>query len=118
MQPAAFDLDLYRGDTARMQLTLWAAGHTPVDLTGVAVKSEIRDRPAGTTLISLHCTITLPNIIEVFLSRANSEKLPQAGVWDLQLVYPNGDVFTPIAGQVKVTMDVTDSTQPYVEHFG
>jgi len=56
------------------------------------------------------CTITLPNIINIFLAAADSHKLPAKGVWDLQLTFLDGEVQTPIAGPVTVTPDVTDST--------
>jgi hypothetical protein len=112
MQPASLPLDVYRGDSQRMQIKLWMdAGATiPYDLTGVTAKSEIRDRPAGPCIVAMACTITLPNIINIYLAAVDSHKLPAKGVWDLQLTYASGDVKTPVAGVVTVTTDVTDST--------
>lgn len=110
MQPAKLDLDIYRGDSMRLRFKLWDQDQLPLDLTAVLVKSEIRDRPAGTTVIALTCNVELPNVIELFLPSDKSQKLPQNGVWDLQLNYGSGEVKTPLAGQVKVTADVTDST--------
>ncbi len=113
MQPAKLDLDLYRGDTWGMRLKLYAQGMVPLDLTDVVAKSQIRDRPAGNTIVPLDCTITLPNIVELALTPENSIKLPVSGVWDLQLTFPSSnEIKTPLAGQVSVTPDVTDST-PY-----
>jgi hypothetical protein len=109
MQPATLPLEIYRGDTARLQVKLWKEDHIAIDLTGAVAKAEIRDRPAGTQIVALTCTITLPNIIDVVLSAANSLKLPAAGVWDLQLTFASGEVKTPLAGPVTVTPDVTDS---------
>ena len=110
MQPANLPLDLYRGDSGRMQVTVSDKAQQPVDLTGVVAKAEIRDRPAGTTIVPLICVVTLPNIIDVTLLAADSQKLPSKGVWDLQLTYASGDVKTLLVGQVQVTTDVTDST--------
>jgi hypothetical protein len=110
MQPASLPLALYRGDTFRLQIALSDQSGTPLDLTGVVAKSEIRDRPAGAVIIELQCVITLPNIIQLTLLAADSEDLPPQGVWDLQLTYLSGDVATPLAGPVTVTPDVTDST--------
>jgi hypothetical protein len=110
MQPANLPLDLYRGDSGRMQVTVLDKAQQPVDLTGVVAKAEIRDRPAGTTIVPLTCVVTLPNIIDVTLSAVDSHKLPAKGVWDLQLTYASGEVQTLLAGQVQVTPDVTDST--------
>ncbi len=114
MQPAQLPLDIYRGDSLRLRIKLStkdAAGvPQPLDLSAVIVTSEIRDRPAGTTVIPFTCYVTLPNSIELFLSSDKSQTLPQNGVWDLQLSYGSGEVKTPLAGPVVVTPDVTGST--------
>lgn len=112
MQPAKLDLDIYRGDSMRLRIKLYDQGQNPIDLTDVAAKSEIRDRPAGCVIVAFECTITLPNVIELFLPAGLSHTLPIGGVWDLQLTFLNGEVQTPLAGQVTVIPDVTDST-PY-----
>ena len=110
MQPADLPLDIYRGDTFRLQVTLSDQNNVPLDLTGVIAKSEIRDRPAGTVIVALQCSIMLPNIINATLLATDSHHLPAQGVWDLQLTYLSGDVATPLAGPVSITTDVTDST--------
>jgi hypothetical protein len=110
MQPASLPLELYRGDTFRLQITLSDQNNVPLDLTGVVAKSEIRDRPAGSIIVPFQCTVTLPNIIDLALLTVDSRNLPAQGVWDLQLTYLSGDVATAVAGPVTVTPDVTDST--------
>ena len=110
MQPAQLPLDIYRGDSYPLRLQFWDSNNAAVDLTGVVAKSQIRDRPAGTSIIDMTCVITLPNTIDVYLAATDSQNLPAQGVWDLQLTYPSGDVRTPVAGPVMVTPDVTDST--------
>ena len=110
MQPASLPLQLYRGDTFRVQITLSDQNNVPLDLTGVVADSEIRDRPAGSIIVPLQCAVVLPNIVNLTLLAADSQNLPPQGVWDLKLTYPSGDVATPLAGSVTVTPDVTDST--------
>jgi len=58
-----YGLAPYRGDTHRWRFLLWAdPGRTvAVDLTGVAVKAEIRSAPGGTFVAALGCTVTRPN---------------------------------------------------------
>jgi hypothetical protein len=109
MLPAPYDLALYRGDTLRLQFALWSdAGRTqPTDLTGVTALSQIRDKPDGKTVVELTCTITAPNIIDLYLDADDAEALPKKGAWDLQLTWPSGDVLSPVAGKVTVTADVT-----------
>lgn len=112
MTPGKFNLSLYRGDTYQWRFVLWADAEktVPVDLAGVTVKSEIRDKPGGTLQATLACEIESPNIIVAALSAVESEKLiAPAAAWDLQLCYNSGDVTTILAGQVKITQDVTES---------
>jgi hypothetical protein len=110
MIPGSYTLTLYKGDFAHYRFTLWQdlARVVPADLSSVVlVKAEIRDRPGGDLIVAMVCTLTQPNIIDMRLSTASSEKLPSSGVWDLQLTYASGDVSSPLAGPVAVTGDVT-----------
>ena len=113
MIPATHDLTLYRGDTARWQFRLWsdAAKTVPVDLTGVTVDAMIRDKTSGGNFFAtLDCTVTQPNLIDMVLtSTAAADLAIKAGVWDLQLTYPSGDIITVLRGAVAVTEDVTNS---------
>ena len=110
-QPGTFKLDLYRGDSYHWQARLWddAPGGVATDLTGATVKAEIRDKSAGTKIVELTCTLTLPNIIDVTMTPAMWATCPSKGVWDLQVTMPSGEVRTVLAGDVTVTSDVTDS---------
>jgi hypothetical protein len=110
MTPGTANLDIYRGDTKRWQFKLWkdTAKTQPTDLTGVAVTATIRDEAIGGSFeLPLTCTVTLPNIVDMVLTADQSRSLPAVGVWDLQLNYASGDIFTPLKGAVVVTQDVT-----------
>jgi hypothetical protein len=112
--PGAYSLTLYRGDSYAWQFRIWSdeAKTQPADLTGVEAKAEVRDKPGGTTIMELVCTVEVPNIVHVELTADLwlGWTLAKA-VWDLQLTYPSGDVITVVAGSVAVTADVTDSAQ-------
>jgi hypothetical protein len=112
MMPGAYPLAIYRGDTSAWTFVLWgdAAKTEPVDLSSYSVKAEIRDRPGGSTIIPLALVVTLPNIIDASLAPNASRAAPASGQWDLQLTDPTGRIMTVLAGPVKVTGDVTDST--------
>jgi hypothetical protein len=115
--PSAYDLTVYRGDTYTWDFRLWNdVGKTqPTDLTGIMVKAEIRDRPAGSLIVPLTLTVILPNTIHASLDAPHSSQLPvPTGVWDLQLTYPDTSVLTVLGGNVAVTADVTDSSPPGV----
>ena len=112
MMPGSFSLNIYRGDTHAWRFTLWQDPEktVPVDLNGVAVKAEIRDKPAGAVIQTIALVVTQPNIIDASLTAAVTAQLPASGRWDLQLTDADGWVSTILAGAVKVTGDVTDST--------
>jgi hypothetical protein len=109
MIPGRYSLMVYRGDTARWTFVLWAnaAKTVAADLTGVAVKSQIRNRPGGVLVLELPCVVTLPNTVGIVLTAAQCAALPAAAVWDMQLTYPTGDVSTVVSGGVNVVPDVT-----------
>lgn len=112
MMPATFPMELYRGDTGRWQFKFWtdASKTVPLDLTGSTPKAEIRDTYAGDVVMVLACQLTAPNIVNVTLAAALwAAWTHKKGVWDLQVTYGNGDVFTFVAGPVTVAPDVTDS---------
>ena len=111
--PAQYPLNLYRGDTYRWRFSLWldAAKTVPIELEGVEPKAEIRNRPGGSTIVALDCSIDDSNTVVVELSAEASRRIPNTGgVWDLELTYPSGDVGTVLAGNVSITLDVTNST--------
>jgi hypothetical protein len=112
MNPGTGNLDIYRGDTKRWQFKLWtdAKRTVPADLTGVTVNASIRDKAlSGSYETALACTVAAPNTINMTLTASQSRDLPAVGVWDLQLTYSNGDIYTVLKGAVIVTQDVTRS---------
>jgi hypothetical protein len=112
MMPGTYPLIIYRADDHAWRFVLWqdAAKSVPVDLTGVTVAAEVRDRPAGASIFPLALTVTLPNIIDAELDHDITAQLPASGRWDLQLTDPAGWVSTILAGGVTVTGDITDSS--------
>jgi len=112
MTPGKFDFNMYRGDTYSWRFILWIDEEKtdPVILTGAVVEAEIRDKPGGMAIIELPCTIVPPNIIDVTMTPQNYVGCPAKGVWDMQIIYPNGIVNTPIGGSISITPDVTGST--------
>jgi hypothetical protein len=110
-QPGVYDLTMYRGDSYRWRVALWqdTAATIPVDLTGATVAAEIRDKTAGTSVVTLGVVVTPPNVIDLEMTPASYEGCPTKGVWDLQVTYPDASVRTVLKGAVAVNGDVTDS---------
>jgi hypothetical protein len=118
MNPGVGNLDIYRGDTKRWIINLWtdAKRTVPSDLTGATANATIRDKAiGGSYVLALTCTITLPNIVNMTLIPDQSRSLPAVGVWDLQISYPSGDIYTVLRGNVIVTQDVTYSANAPVQ---
>lgn len=109
MIPGTYDLCIYRGDTARWRFLVWQdlAKTVPVDLTGATVRSQIRNAPGGGNPTDMNCTVTVPNTIDMVLP-AGTNPSPR-GVWDLEVTYPSGDVFTILSGRVMTMADVTNA---------
>jgi hypothetical protein len=115
--PDKYDLALYRGDSFTWTFILWTdpTKTARFDLTGVTLKAEIRDKPAGLTIVELTCAaVGAPEdgTVQVDLSADDCKLVPERGAWDLQLTYSDGRVHTWVAGKVNNTPDVTDSTLP------
>lgn len=100
MRPADYNLKIYRGDTSRWQIKLWADKDKTqcADLTGITVKATLRDKTRGNFTLPLDCIFTGVNIIEMVLTSVQSRDLPTRGVWDLKLTYPGGDIVTVLIG--------------------
>ena len=113
MRPGVFNLVLYRGDTYRWQFVLWTddAKTDPADLSDVTVEAEIRNTFAGLSVLPMACVVTEPNIIDMTLEATDwTGWAHDKAVWDLQLTYGDGSVFTALKGTVTVAPDVTDSS--------
>jgi hypothetical protein len=114
MLPGRFSLQLYRGDSASYQFTIWSdrQGMTPLDIAGCIPLAEIRDAPGGLLLATMTTIIQAPNIVKMSLTPGQTLALPHKAVWDLQLSFGTSEVLTPIAGGVAVQDDVSASLPP------
>jgi len=110
MMPGIFPVSVYRGDSLEWRVVIWTDQHRsiPLDLTFIQAKAEIREQHGAVRFHPLTCEVTLPNIIDVYLSAHTSRDLPQEGAWDLQLTQIDR-VFTILRGPVAVVDDITDS---------
>lgn len=105
--PGDLPLSLYRGDSYAWTVRVWGDdAHTvPGDLAGAAAAAEVRK---GADVVTLACTVTEPNVIDILLPSDGWGAMgPGVGRWDLQLTWPDGRVYTVLAGAVTVVGDVT-----------
>jgi len=109
--------DFYRGDTQVYRLILKKEDGTPVDLTGSSVwftiKRNVKDLDTEAIVQKKVDNHVDPSngITEIKLEPSDTNTAtPGQYVYDFQLVKPNGDVKTLLAGKVKILADVTRST--------
>lgn len=119
MTPGKYDLDLYRGDSYAWTFRLWQddARTQPADLEGATAAAQLRDKPGGSEVIDLACSVVSSgppgnpvwNTVQVELPAGSWADAPGlgCGVWDLQVTYPGAVVQTVVAGKVTVRQDVT-----------
>jgi hypothetical protein len=108
--PTQYPLEIYKGDTFRMQISAWQddAETIPLDLAGATARAEIRDKAGGKLLATMDVTLTTPNVIDMELHASVTAALaPGKRAWDLEVTLANGDTRTVLAGPAQVVADVT-----------
>ena len=105
---------IYRGDTYSHVLEFWndVAETDPFAITGTVTgqikAARLTSDVDGTALASFACAVSGAgnNIVTISLTPAQTEDLPDAAYWDLQ-VDDGGVITTLLTGKVKVWGDVT-----------
>ena len=114
--PAKLKLTIYQGATFRKRLT-WSVGTpaVPVDLTGCTARMQVRPE-VESPMVLLELTtanggIALGGVagtIELYVSDDASTLFTwTAGVWDLEIEFPGGDVRRLAQGSIGVSPEVT-----------
>ena len=108
-EPATLNLKFVAGDSFSRTIRLLESDSTPIDLTGLTGRAQIRDRPKGKLLGTFTVTIPTPTNGEVTfaLTATETRALPGSGVWDLELDGGDTNTHTIVSGTVKVMPDVT-----------
>lgn len=117
MNPAKLDLEIYRGSVFRKGFQ-WIIQSTGVamDLTGCSIRMQIKESTCSETpLIELNTDNGRIVIVSAIDGKWTVEILPVDTatiaairyVYDMDITFPSGDVFTVCRGIIKVTEDVT-----------
>lgn len=117
MTPAKLDLEIYQGSTFRKGFQ-WKIQSTdlPMDLTGCQVKMQIRESECSETVAVECSTANGGAVIESaidgkwYVEIASDDNLllnPIRYVYDMDITFPSGDVFTVARGVIKVIKQVT-----------
>jgi len=113
--PAKLKFTIYQGATFRKRLTWEAPSGTPIDLTGCTarmhVRSEVESAVVLLNLTTENGGITLggaTGVIELLSAPTETATMAwDGGVWDLEIVHPNGDVTRLAQGSISVSPEVT-----------
>lgn len=117
MQPANLDLTIYKGSTFVKSIQ-WKTGDpaVAVDLTGCTARMQVRKNPCDSAILESLTTengkivITEPlnGKLEIRISAQTSSAYTFiSGVYDLELVFPNGIVIRIIEGGFTAVPEVT-----------
>lgn len=109
--PATKNINVTRGDTFDMYLGIGRNG-ARIDLTGATVTGQVRaseDAPAvmGAFVCSLANQTTDAGGILASIPAATTGTFTSNGVYDIQIVFANGDVKTVVGGTMTLKKDVT-----------
>lgn len=115
--PLAYDLHYYRGDTYRRTVRISDINEDgtqgePKDLTGCTVLAQVREYYDGKVLSVINTTINPDQVeftgyLDLELDTHMTDLEGQVGIWDLQITWPSGDVYTYLKGNVTCKLDVS-----------
>lgn len=114
-KPAKLKLQIYQGATFRHRLRWRTSGGTPIDLTGctarMQVRSEVESADVLLELTTENGGITLggtAGTIDLLVTDEDTTAITwEGGVWDLEIVHPDGTVTRLAEGSISVSPEVT-----------
>jgi hypothetical protein len=107
--PTNYDLEIYKGDFVEAFVIVRDDNADPINLTGYTAQAQLKTNYDDSSPVEFECTVTGPTgQVRIYLSSADSSTLvPGDYIWDFQVVNPDGDARTYIAGDVTVHNEVT-----------
>lgn len=113
--PGKSDIKIYQGATFREEMIITDTDDQPIEFTGYTARAQAREEyisptpfmnltteNGGITLGATDGTVTL-----VMSAAATAAITAEHGVWDLELVQPNGEVWRVLQGEVCVSKEAT-----------
>ena len=113
------NIEIYRGDDMEnFAVVLTYPGHTPIDKDDWTVLAQIRSAPDADVLKVISPTLADtdddPDLstdkLRIYFTMDAAETMAltfTSAVWDLHIADPDGVVYTPLVGNVRVIKDVT-----------
>ena len=114
LEPVAdvLDITIEQGATFRLSVTVEDDQTIPVaiDLTGTTIEAQVRRRFDSASVLA---TFTIENRddvngkFDIVLPYATTETIDENGVWDLEILYTNGDKVRYIKGAATISLEAT-----------
>lgn len=103
--PATLDWNLYRGDTARINIILRDESNEVMDLSVYEFQGQVKATPKDIESLQ-EITITKSESA-ITLLIPDTSNLPRKAYFDIQSTHTSGDVQTILKGNINVEDDVT-----------
>lgn len=103
--PATLDWNLYRGDTARINIVLRDESNEVMDLSVYEFQGQVKASPKDIESLQ-EITITKSESA-ITLLIPDTSNLPRKAYFDIQSTHTSGDVQTILKGNINVEDDVT-----------
>ncbi len=103
--PAFLDWNVYRGDTARLNIILRDESNEVMDLSDYTFEGQVKAAPKDTN--SLQEITIVKSDSQLTLVIPDTSELPRKAYFDIQGTHTNGDIQTILKGNVNVEDDVT-----------
>lgn len=111
IRPAVSNISIIRRSTFRFTVEfLVNIGGSPVDLSTNTVLAQLWDRARSQKYsdLTVDTTQAAIGLITFSLTADQTINLPRTGVYDVKVVYPNGDEFFFLTGSFTVQEGYTD----------
>jgi hypothetical protein len=111
--PAQIDYEIWQGDTWFPGTITAKVNNVAIDFTGHSAKMEIRNAISKALVLTLTSdpsggiVLTDDGIITLSMTAAQTNDLTGEYSYDLQIIYPNGNVRTYTWGTLTVLTDTT-----------
>lgn len=112
MEPVKDNITIRRGDTFRKTVEGVLTSLAPLDVNQWTAVAQWRPKKDSTTVQNFAVTksVTETNTVlhlDLKLTAVQTAAINENGVWDLQVTYPSGEVYTWVSGIAYFEKDVS-----------
>lgn len=103
--PASLDWNVYKGDTARLNLILRDQNNELMDLSDYSFSGQIRLLPKSTEILQEITVTKSDSVVTIIIEDTNN--LPRTSYFDIQANNTDGTIQTFVKGTINAEDDVT-----------